>query len=78
MAKIVSVNEFILHPKEFNGRRVVTFKDIDLVHSRAEGTARKRFADNKERFIEGIDYFVRKTDEANLTRIEYKTIPEPY
>lgn len=64
MAKIVSVNEFILHPKEFNGRRVVTFKDIDLVHSRAEGTARKRFADNKERFIEGIDYFVRKTDEA--------------
>lgn len=58
MAKIVSVNEFILHPKEFNGRRVVTFKDIDLVHGRAEGTARYRFRDNKKHFIEGEDYFV--------------------
>lgn len=64
MAKLVSVNHFILNPKEYNGQRVVTFKDIDLVHGRAEGTARKRFADNKERFIEGVDYFVRKTDEA--------------
>lgn len=58
MNKIVSINHVILNPKEYNGQRVVTFKDIDLVHGRAEGTARKRFADNKERFIEGVDYFV--------------------
>lgn len=27
------------------------------MHGRAEGTARKRFIDNKERFIEGVGYF---------------------
>ncbi|WP_418205874.1 ORF6N domain-containing protein [Anaerotignum faecicola] len=58
MAKLVSVNHFIINPKEYNGRRVVTFKDIDLVHGRADGTARYRFRDNKKHFIEGEDYFV--------------------
>lgn len=50
--------------KEYNGQRVVTFKDIDDVHNRPDGTARKRFNDNKKHFVEGEDYFVRKTDEA--------------
>ncbi len=50
--------------KEFNGKRVVTFMDVDMVHERPEGTARKRFNDNKKHFIEGEDFFVRKTDEA--------------
>ena len=27
--------------KELNGKRVVTFKDVDTVHRRPEGTARK-------------------------------------
>ncbi len=57
MDYIVNVNNLVLSPKEFNGKRVVTFKDIDLIHERIEGTARKRFADNKERFIEGVDYY---------------------
>lgn len=35
-----------------------------MVHDRPDGTARKRFSDNRKRFIEGEDYFVRKTDEA--------------
>lgn len=49
--------------KEWNGQRVVTFKDIDTVHQRPEGTARKRFADNKEHLIENEDYFmVKKSD----------------
>ncbi len=64
MGNPVHVNHFILNPKEYGGQRVVTFKDIDAVHGRAEGTARKRFHENRERFIEGVDYFVRKTDEA--------------
>lgn len=57
------VNEMIhignseISVKEYNGQRVVTFKDIDTVHGRPEGTARKRFADNKDRFIEGEDFF---------------------
>ena len=43
--------------KEYRGQRVVTFKDIDKVHQRPEGTARKRFNDNKGHFVEGEDYY---------------------
>ncbi len=43
--------------KEYKGQRVLTFKDIDTVHGRADGTARKRFNDNKKHFIEGEDYY---------------------
>lgn len=43
--------------KEYQGNRVVTFKDIDTVHGRADGTARRNFNHNKEHFIEGEDYF---------------------
>ncbi len=60
----VIVNDHPVPVKEWNGKRVVTFKDIDAVHSRADGTARKRFNNNKKRFIEGEDYFVRNSDEA--------------
>lgn len=55
--KVVSVNDQNIVVKEFRGQRVVTFKDIDTVHERAEGTARKRFNDNKKHFIEGEDFF---------------------
>lgn len=43
--------------KEWNGKRVVTFKNIDTVHQRPEGTARKRFNDNRQHFVSGVDYF---------------------
>lgn len=49
--------------KEYKGQRVVTLKDIDTVHKRPEGTARKRFNDNKKHFIDGIDYFKVKCSE---------------
>lgn len=42
--------------KEFNGQRVVTFKDIDELHCRPEGTAARNFRANRERFIIGDDY----------------------
>lgn len=55
--QIVAVGNSEVAVKEFKGQRVVTFKDIDIVHERPEGTARKRFNDNKKRFIDGEDYF---------------------
>lgn len=58
------INGSYLPVREYNGQRVITFKDIDTVHQRPSGTARKRFNDNKKHFIAGLDYFVRKTDEA--------------
>lgn len=57
MKELVSINDKKIEVKEFNNQRVVTFKDIDLVHERPEGTARKRFNDNKDRFLENVDYF---------------------
>lgn len=52
--------------KEFSGQRVVTFKEIDAVHGRPDGTARKRFNDNREHFIEGEDFF-------KITPSEFRT-----
>ena len=43
--------------KEYQGQRVVTLKDIDNVHQRPDGTARRNFNTNKQHFIEGVDYF---------------------
>ena len=53
----VTINQTPLTVKEYEGKRVVTFKDIDAVHGRPDGTARKRFNDNKEHFIEGEDFY---------------------
>lgn len=50
--------------KEYMGRRVVTFKDIDTVHQRPLGTASRNFRENRERFISGIDFYkVNQPDE---------------
>lgn len=64
MKELINVNTTALEVKEYKGQRVVTLKEIDEVHQRPEGTARKRFNDNKQHFVEGVDYFVRNPDEA--------------
>lgn len=60
---VIQINDFDLSVKEYQGERVVTFKDIDEVHGRVKGTARKRFNDNREHFIEGVDFFKTKCSE---------------
>jgi len=57
LSNIVKINNQDLQVKEFAGQRVVTFKDIDSLHERVEGTANKRFLDNLKHFEKGIDYF---------------------
>ena len=59
----ILINNQNVRIKEYEGKRVITFKDIDMVHNRPEGTARKRFNDNKKHFIEGEDYFKVKCSE---------------
>lgn len=54
---IIKINGKDILVKEYKNQRVVTFKDIDFVHERPEGTARKRFNDNKKHFCDGEDYF---------------------
>ena len=55
---LVTINNIQIQVKEYKGQRVVTFKDIDLVHQRPEGTAARNFRENKERFILNEDYFI--------------------
>ena len=50
--------------KEYQGNRVVTFRDIDVLHRRKTGAARKAFNSYKDQFVENEDYFVLNTDEA--------------
>lgn len=64
MNELIHIGNTDISIKEYNGQRVVTFKDIDAVHGRPDGTARKRFNDNRQHFIENEDFFVRNTDEA--------------
>lgn len=55
--EIVKINNIDLSVKEFKKLRVVTFKDIDMLHERVEGTAGRNFRDNKKHFVENEDFF---------------------
>lgn len=57
-SQIVKINNIDLSVKEFKKLRVVTFKDIDMLHERVEGTAKSNFYENKKHFIENEDYFI--------------------
>lgn len=58
--RIVAVGNSEVAVKEFKGQRVVTFKDIDTVHERPEGTAKRNFSENRQRFVYGEDFFLLK------------------
>ena len=58
MNEIVKIDNVELTVKEFNGTRVVTFADIDLVHGRNDGTAKKNFMNNRNHFQVNKDYYV--------------------
>lgn len=62
--KVVNIND--LEVKVFKRDRVVTFKDIDEVHGRTEGTAKRNFSQNKKHMIEGEDFY-------QITRNEFRT-----
>lgn len=53
----VTINNTKLPVKEYQGQRVVTLKEIDAVHQRPEGTARRNFNANKNHLIEETDFF---------------------
>lgn len=57
MNELFTINQAAISIKEYSGKRVVTFKDIDTVHQRPEGTARRNFNSNKAHFVEGEDFY---------------------
>lgn len=75
MNELVHIGNSDISIKEYKGKRVVTFKDIDMVHGRPDGTARKRFADNRKRFVENEDFFILKpSDLENIELSEKRTL----
>ena len=57
MGEIVTALGHEIQAKEYRGQRVVTFKDIDTVHERPEGTAGRNFITNRNRFVSSVDFF---------------------
>lgn len=54
--KTITINNTDISIKEYQGKRVVTLKEIDQCHGRPDGTARRNFNQNKQHLIEGEDY----------------------
>ncbi|MNH86356.1 ORF6N domain protein [compost metagenome] len=59
--------------KEVYGKRVVTFKEIDDLHQRPEGTAKRNFNENRKRLVQGEDYFYLTHDQ----KYEFRTLDIP-
>lgn len=62
MNDIINIHGTDLPVVEFNGQRVVTLTMVDKVHERPEGTAGRNFRENRERFIDGEDFFQTSSD----------------
>jgi len=62
------VGEVEIPVLEYRGQRVITFAMIDKVHQRPEGTARKRFHDNRHRFVEGKHFHLVDFSEKSVFR----------
>lgn len=60
--------------KEFRGKRVVSFKDIDTVHERVLGTASRNFNQNRKHFIDGVDFFQVKPSDIQNNEIRRSEI----
>ena len=67
MQELTTINNSEILVKELSGQRVVTFKEIDAVHGRPDGTASRNFRSNRDHFIEGEDYFKITPDEFRRT-----------
>lgn len=69
MSDVMTVENTEMQIREYNGQRVVTFKDIDRVHQRKSGTSYRNFNRNKKYFIEGEDYMKVCSDEIRRSKI---------
>lgn len=74
MNQLIKINNKDLQVKQFKSQRVITFKDIDLVHGRPSGTARRNFNENKEHFIENEDYYFVKPKDVGTYEIRTSEI----
>ena len=59
-SQLVEINGVSITRVSYKDEPVITFGMIDQVHERPEGTAHRNFNQNRERFIEGEDFFLIK------------------
>jgi len=69
--QLVSIGNNQIPLVMYRDQPVVTFAMIDQVHQRPEGTARKRFAENRERFTEGRHYYLVDYKGLSVLRTEF-------
>lgn len=68
MSELIRIGNQEIMAKEYSGQRVITFKDIDTVHERPDGTASRNFRQHREKFIEGVDYFTIEISDDEIRR----------
>ncbi len=59
----VQIGDVDLDQIFYRGEPVVTFAQIDRAHKRPDGTAKRNFNENKNRFVEGVDFVELTSDE---------------
>lgn len=77
MSDVMTVENTEMQIREYNGQRVVTFKDIDRVHENKAGVARRNFNRNKKHFIEGVDFFILTKGFSNESNCPIRNISIP-
>ncbi|WP_311538324.1 ORF6N domain-containing protein [uncultured Anaerococcus sp.] len=73
----ITINNNSIERKIYNNQPVVTFKDIDLVHERPDGTASRNFRTNKKHFIENLDFYYINIDKCKSDEIRRFGIESP-
>lgn len=77
MSEVMTVESTEMQIREYNGQRVVTFKDIDRVRENKAGTARRNFNRNRKHFVEGEDFFILTKRISNETNSYIRNISVP-
>ena len=55
----------------YSGQPVLTFAQIDDLHGKPKGSSRKRFSDNRKRFIENEDFYALDSQGLSVLRTDY-------
>lgn len=77
MNEVITIENTEMQIREYNGERVVTFKDIDAVHGNKAGTAKRNFTRNKKHFIENEDFIVATRDISKRDKLSLLNIDVP-
>ena len=74
MNELITINNYELPVRMYNGQRVVTFQDVATLYEVPVKNIQNNFYNNREWFKEGTDYFALKRDD--LTQLDWVTSKE--